>query len=108
MGIQLNTDLWEKQLQKVQAGLCSENLIYFPIRHHSPACSWHLTRLIQDTKPATILIEGPVSLTPWIRDLAHPQTQPPVALYTQFTDKRQRLAKASDSEKRRIAWSTAD
>ncbi|MCB1051382.1 MAG: hypothetical protein H6510_00445 [Acidobacteria bacterium] len=98
----MNTDLWEKQLQKVQAGLCSENLIYFPIRHHSPACSWHLTRLIQDTKPATILIEGPVSLTPWIRDLAHPQTQPPVALYTQFTDKRQRLAKASDSEKRLV------
>lgn len=32
---------------------------FFPIRHHSPACSWHLQNLIRQQKPHLIMIEGP-------------------------------------------------
>ena len=34
-------------------------VLYFPIRHHSPACSWHLKQAIEAYKPEVILIEGP-------------------------------------------------
>ena len=42
---------------------------YFPVRHHSPACAWHVSRLIGELKPKTVLIEGPrdaTSLIPFL------------------------------------------
>ena len=38
----------------------SSNIIFFPIRHHSPACSYHLKNLIKEYQPDCILIEGPI------------------------------------------------
>ena len=37
--------------------IIKENIIFFPIRHHSPACSFHLKKIIENYKPETILIE---------------------------------------------------
>ena len=34
-------------------------VVYFPIRHHSPACARHLERIIDEYEPDCILVEGP-------------------------------------------------
>ena len=26
-------------------------IVYFPVRHHSPACAWHVGRLIRELRP---------------------------------------------------------
>lgn len=51
-----------------------------PIRHHSPACAWHLQAMIAQLGPAAILIEGPEDYDPLIPLLTHAQTRPPVAI----------------------------
>jgi hypothetical protein len=71
--------------------LRSARVVYFPIRHHSPACAAHLQRWIQKNKPASVLIEAPASFTSLIPLLLDPATVCPVALFTSFTDKKGRL-----------------
>ncbi len=51
-----------------------------PIRHHSPACAWHLKTMIEAIGPAAILIEGPEDYDPLIPLVAHAETRPPVAI----------------------------
>ena len=77
-------DLAGGKLDELLAGLLTPEVTYFPIRHHSPACAWHLDRLIREKKPRSVLVEGPASFTPLIPLLLHPQTRPPVAIYTSF------------------------
>ncbi|PWD51616.1 hypothetical protein C8046_14140 [Serinibacter arcticus] len=52
------------------------------IRHHSPRCARAVGRLIEEVRPAVVLIEGPDDLDPLLPALAHPDTVPPVALLT--------------------------
>ena len=59
-------------------------VVYFPIRHHSPACAWHVDRLIRDWQPDAVLIEGPRDATPLAPMLLHADTRLPVALFTTF------------------------
>ncbi len=42
--------------QQLRSGL--RNVYLAPVRHHSPACAWHLRALIRQTKPAVVLIEA--------------------------------------------------
>ncbi|WP_315582948.1 DUF5682 family protein [Actinomyces viscosus] len=51
-----------------------------PIRHHSPACALALTALLEEVRPATVLIEGPAEYTALLPALQDPATVPPVAL----------------------------
>lgn len=51
-----------------------------PIRHHSPACAWHLRAAIAELAPAAILIEGPAEYDALIPLLTHAETRPPVAI----------------------------
>ena len=53
-----------------------------PIRHHSPACAAAPARLIDEVRPAAILIEGPLHYDALLSDLQHPDTTPPVAVLT--------------------------
>lgn len=62
------------------------DILFFPIRHHSPACAWHLERMIDERKPRAILIEGPRDATALLGQVAHPATQAPIAIYTTFVD----------------------
>src|SRR5579885_2268154 len=68
-----------------------DNVIFFPIRHHSPACAWHLERLISERKPRAVLIEGPRDATALLPHLANPATKAPIAIYTTFVDTTNRL-----------------
>ena len=36
----------------------NSNIVFFPVRHHSPACSYHLKNVINEYNPEIILIEG--------------------------------------------------
>lgn len=61
-------------------------VVFFPIRHHSPACSYHLGKTIEKYQPDCILIEGPENANHLIPVLTDPDTIPPVALYYSYRD----------------------
>ncbi len=73
-------------LQTFLGQLQTNRLTFFPLRHHSPACAWHLQQLICQTHPAAILIEGPSDANSDIPNLLHPDAQAPFALYTTYND----------------------
>lgn len=74
-------------------------VLYFPIRHHSPACAWHLKRTIEDYSPDCILIEGPQNAQEQIPILAHKETKAPVALYYFYKDKKGLLSEEKEDYK---------
>lgn len=70
----------------------SSNVVYFPVRHHSPACSFHLLNAIQAYKPQIVLIEGPESADPLIHVLTDEATVPPVSLYCTYETSMEKAA----------------
>lgn len=81
---EMAADVADKQLERLISRLVTPEIIYFPIRHHSPACAWHLEHLIRSRKPRAILVEGPESFTSLIPLILHEKTRAPVAVYTSF------------------------
>jgi hypothetical protein len=71
-----------EQQRAYGAKLLAGNVLYFPIRHHSPACAWHVQNLIHARRPAAVLIEGPSNFTQQLPVLASQDALPPIALYT--------------------------
>ena len=71
-------------------------VLYFPIRHHSLACGFHLKKAIEAYEPDCILIEGPENAGEMIPVLAHEQTRAPVALYYFFRDKKGLLSEKKE------------
>ena len=65
---------------------CGKPVLYFPVRHHSPVCSYHLKKAVEACDPDCILIEGPINAQRLIPVLAHPDTKAPVALYYFYRD----------------------
>ncbi len=63
------------------------NTVFFPVRHHSPACSWHLERVFEEYQPDCILIEGPEDTNHLNPLLVHSDTETPIAIYYSFHDK---------------------
>src|SRR5262249_16889986 len=53
-------------LRRLGARLLGDELSVFPVRHHSPACAFHLSRLIRERPPSLVLIEGPRCFDPLI------------------------------------------
>src|SRR5260221_13176152 len=88
-----------RTLDPLLAALVTEKVVYFPIRHHSPACARHLERLIRERKPDAILIEGPPSFTSLIPLVLHPKTKTPFAIYTSFVKEDVENALANSSTK---------
>jgi hypothetical protein len=86
------------ELDGVLSSLFTPACVYFPIRHHSPACSWHLEKLIREVKPSAVLVEGPSSFTPFIPTILDPGTKPPIAIYTHYIDVARKLYKPQESE----------
>lgn len=67
--------------------IIKENIIFFPIRHHSPACSFHLKKIIENYKPETILIEGPSDCNFLMEYMIEEDTIPPFCIYSSYIDK---------------------
>ena len=61
-------------------------VLYYPVRHHSPACAWHLERAMDRYRPELVLVEGPENANDLISILANPETRAPVALYYAYRD----------------------
>ena len=74
-------------------------ITYMPIRHHSPACSWHVKRLIRERKPDCILIEGPENANELIPVMVHPDTQAPYAVYYSYRDRKGYVSEDKDDYK---------
>ncbi|HWJ02024.1 MAG TPA: DUF5682 family protein [Verrucomicrobiae bacterium] len=66
----------------------AQPVIYFPVRHHSPACSFQLSRLIKEYNPDTILIEGPSDANHLISFLGHGDSEYPLCIYYSFNDRK--------------------
>jgi hypothetical protein len=60
---------------------------YLPVRHHSPACAWHVDRAIRELRPDAVLIEGPRNANALVPLLADPETRAPVALYLTYVER---------------------
>ncbi|MDC7223965.1 MAG: DUF5682 family protein, partial [Spirochaetales bacterium] len=60
--------------------------LFFPVRHHSPACSYHLERVLEEYRPEAVLIEGPRDGNRLIPFLSDEKTKAPVALYCSVKD----------------------
>lgn len=59
----------------------SARAVFFPVRHHSPACARHVRALARAMKPAAILIEGPSDFNERVAELHLPHTLP-IAIYS--------------------------
>ncbi len=62
------------------------NIIWAPIRHHSPQCSWQLQRLIEQEKPDVILIEGPSEAEHLLPFMCSADAKAPLAIYNYVID----------------------
>ena len=74
-------------------------VLYFPVRHHSPACAYHLTKAIADYEPDCILIEGPENAKEMIPSLVHKDTRAPIALYYYYKDSKGLLSEEKEDYK---------
>lgn len=68
------------------------SVLYVPIRHHSPGCSYHLLQTIARYQPEIVLIEGPEAGNALIPVLADPDTVTPVSLYYTYEQGEERAA----------------
>ena len=67
-------------------------ILYYPIRHHSPVCAWHLERIIRRYRPDCILVEGPENANEHVGILTDGATVAPVALYYACRDEGKNLS----------------
>ncbi len=67
-------------------------IMLLPIRHHSPACSFQVRRVIGSWKPGVILVEGPDNANLLAPMMVHEQTQAPFAIYYSYHDKSGKLS----------------
>lgn len=61
-------------------------IILLPVRHHSPACALHVSRMIERLHPSVILVEGPDNANALITVMVHEDTKAPFAIYYSYHD----------------------
>ncbi len=67
--------------------MVSDDLVVLPVRHHSPACAWHVGEQVRLRRPSVVLVEGPRSFDALVPLLVHPEAQMPLAVYTWYVRK---------------------
>lgn len=73
-------------------------IMLLPVRHHSPACSFQIQKVIESWKPSAVLIEGPYNANDLIPVMVHEETRAPFAIYYSYHDKTGRLAGLEEAE----------
>jgi len=61
-------------------------IILLPVRHHSPACALHVSKMIESIRPAAILVEGPDNANSLVPVMVHEDTKAPFAIYYSYHD----------------------
>ena len=74
-------------------------VFFFPVRHHSPACSYHLQKVMEKYQPDCILVEGPQNANKLISVLTDEGTVPPVAFYYYYNDIRKHISDEAENYK---------
>lgn len=74
-------------------------VLLFPVRHHSPVCSYQLVRTIREYKPEIILIEGPENANSLIPVLTDDKTKLPVAIYYYYKDTKKLVSEDAEDYK---------
>lgn len=75
-------------------------VLYYPVRHHSPACARHLESVISRYNPDCILVEGPENANHLIPVLTDPGTKAPLALYYSYRDDARLLSQPQGESER--------
>ena len=78
---------FEISFNESQNKIIKENIKFFPVRHHSPACAFHLKKIIEEFKPETILIEGPSDANFLMEYMIDENTIAPFCIYSSYIDK---------------------
>ena len=71
-------------------------VVYFPVRHHSPACALHLQRTIDSFRPELILIEGPSDSAQLLPYIADEESVPPFCIYYSYDDKEGKVSEEKE------------
>ena len=74
-------------------------VLFFPVRHHSPACSYHLQKVIEKYRPDCILVEGPQNADKLIPVLTDDGTVPPAAFYYFYKDSAKYISEDAEEYK---------
>lgn len=69
----------------------NSNFLLFPIRHHSPLCSYHLIEVMEKYNPEVVLIEGPHHATKLIPYIISKNSVPPFAIYMSYDDSKKEI-----------------
>lgn len=78
----------QQGVEKVLAEREKSRTIYFPVRHFSPVCAWHLKKLIHEVQPVGVLVEGPEDATELIEYMVHEDTRAPFTIFSSYVDKK--------------------
>lgn len=78
--------LRDRQVSEIIPCSMQEPVLLFPVRHHSPVCSFQLVRMIEAYQPECILIEGPENANDLIPILTDDETTLPAAIYYFYKD----------------------
>ncbi len=72
-------------LQPLLARLCNREaeVVFFPVRHHSPLCAALAEQMIAEMRPAAVLIEGPSDYNEHLSELLLDH-ELPIAIYSYF------------------------
>ena len=73
--------------------------LLFPVRHHSPVCSFQLLKTIELYSPEVILIEGPENANELIPVLTDERTRLPAAIYYYYKDKKKHISDEAEDHK---------
>ena len=71
-------------------------IILLPVRHHSPACAFHIGRTIEALRPSVILVEGPANANALVPMMVHEETKAPFAIYYAYHDESGRISGEKD------------
>lgn len=74
-------------------------LLLFPVRHHSPVCSYQLIRTMELYRPEIVLIEGPSDACELISVLTDEETKLPAAIYYFYRDKKKLVSEDAEDYK---------
>lgn len=101
MGELLRSESEPNQVKTLfQTAFSIENpVMLYPVRHHSPVCSFHLQQVISQYKPQVILIEGPENATSLIPFMVSDSTKAPFCIYLSFDDKKGQISGQPDQYK---------
>lgn len=61
----------------------SKDVVYFPVRHHSPVCAAMVSSIVETMHPAAVLIEGPSDYNQHLDELMLDH-ELPIAIYSYF------------------------